>query len=71
MLSDLPREFAFHGIYMPTLSLLFVVAGLLCWALDRVLAAAGVYRFTWHPALFRVCLFVCLFGALSLSVYHR
>jgi len=71
MLSTLPREFAFHGVYMPTLTLLFVCAALLCWGLDRALAAVGVYRFTWHPALFRVCLFVCLFGAMGLAVYRR
>lgn len=71
MLSALPREFAFHGVYMPTLTVLFILAALVCWGLDRVLASCGVYRFTWHPALFRVCLFVCLFGGFSLSVYHH
>ncbi|WP_084309774.1 DUF1656 domain-containing protein [Pseudomonas jinjuensis] len=66
----MPREVAFHGVYMPVMTLLFIVAAVLAWGLDRVFAAAGLYRFTWHPALFRVCLFACLFGALSLTVYR-
>lgn len=71
MLPDsLPRELAFHGLYMPTLTLLFVVAMLLCWGLDRLLASAGLYRFTWHPALFRLSLFACLFGGLALTIYR-
>ncbi|MNE47302.1 efflux system membrane protein [compost metagenome] len=70
MLLDLPREVAFHGVYMPIMTLLFIVAALLGWGLDRVFAWVGLYRFTWHPALFRVCLFACLFGALSLTVYR-
>ncbi|MCY1464058.1 Protein AaeX [compost metagenome] len=55
---------------MPVMTLLFIVAALLGWGLDRVFAWVGLYRFTWHPALFRVCLFACLFGALSLTVYR-
>ncbi len=71
MLPDsLPREIAFHGVYMPTLTLLFIATALACWALNRVLAAAGLYRFAWHPVLFRVSLFACLFGGLSLFVYR-
>lgn len=70
LLEDLPREMAFHGVYMPTLTLLFVVAAVICWVIDRLFASLGVYRFTWHPALFRVCLFACLFGGMSLSVYR-
>ena len=70
MLSDLPREIAIHGVYLPTVSLLFVVAAALTWVLDYVLALLGVYRFTWHPSLFRICVFICLFCGMSLSVYR-
>ncbi len=71
MLPDsLPREVAVHGLYMPTLTLLFVVAVLLCWGLDRLLAGLDLYRFTWHPALFRLSLFACLFSGLSLTLYR-
>ena len=44
MLSDLPREIAIHGVYLPTVGLLFVLAAGLTWGLDYVLALLGVYR---------------------------
>ena len=64
----MPREIAIHGVYMPTLTLLFVIAAALTW--DRIFASVGLYRFTWHPALFRVSLFACLYGGLSLTIYR-
>ncbi|WP_134629812.1 DUF1656 domain-containing protein [Pseudomonas aeruginosa] len=66
----MPREIAIHGVYMPTLTLLFVIAAALTWGLDRIVASVGLYRFTWHPALFRVSLFACLYGGLSLTIYR-
>ena len=66
----MPREIAIHGVYMPTLTLLFVIAAALTWGLDRIFASVGLYRFTWHPALFRVRLFACLYGGLSLTIYR-
>ncbi|ABR85255.1 MULTISPECIES: DUF1656 domain-containing protein [Pseudomonas] len=66
----MPREIAIHGVYMPTLTLLFVIAAALTWGLDRIFASVGLYRFTWHPALFRVSLFACLYGGLSLTIYR-
>ncbi|MDV6586939.1 DUF1656 domain-containing protein [Pseudomonas aeruginosa] len=66
----MPREIAIHGVYMPTLTLLFVIAAALTWGLGRIFASVGLYRFTWHPALFRVSLFACLYGGLSLTIYR-
>ena len=66
----MPREIAIHGVYMPTLTLLFVIAAALTWGLDRIFASVGLSRFTWHPALFRVSLFACLYGGLSLTIYR-
>lgn len=66
----MPREIAIHGVYMPTLTLLFVIAAALTWGLDRIFASVGLYRFTWPPALFRVSLFACLYGGLSLTIYR-
>ncbi|MER0747950.1 DUF1656 domain-containing protein [Pseudomonas aeruginosa] len=66
----MPREIAIHGVYMPTLTLLFVIAAALTWGLDRIFASVGLYRFTWYPALFRVSLFACLYGGLSLTIYR-
>lgn len=66
----MPREFAFHGVYMPTVTVMFVVAMVLAWALDRLMSALDLYRFFWHPALLRLCLFSCIFGAMALTVYR-
>ncbi|MGY2289436.1 DUF1656 domain-containing protein [Pseudomonas sp. SDO528_S397] len=66
----MPREIAFHGLYMPTVTLMFLVAAGLAWAVDRCLAGFDLYRFFWHPALLRLSLFFALFGALALTVYR-
>ncbi|MBA1244615.1 MULTISPECIES: DUF1656 domain-containing protein [Pseudomonas] len=66
----MPREIAFHGVYMPVLTVLLLLAMGLAWVLDRVLASLDVYRWFWHPALLRLSLFFCIFGALALTVYR-
>ncbi|EPJ75505.1 Na+-dependent transporter [Pseudomonas syringae] len=66
----MPREIAFHGLYMPIVTVMFLIAVVLAWALDRVLSGFDLYRFFWHPALLRMSLFVCIFGALALTVYR-
>ncbi|MCY1437905.1 hypothetical protein D9M71_540850 [compost metagenome] len=66
----MPREIAFHGIYMPTVSLMFLIAAVVAWALDRFFSGLDLYRFFWHPALLRLSLFVCIFGAMALTVYR-
>ena len=66
----MPREIAFHGLYMPSVSVLFLIAMGLAWALDRLLSGFDLYRFFWHPALLRLSLFACIFGALALTVYR-
>lgn len=49
----MPREIAFHGVYMPTMTLMFFIAAALAWALDRFISGYDLYRFFWHPALLR------------------
>lgn len=66
----MPTELAFMEILMPTLLPVFIVAAALYWLFDSLLARCGIYRCVWHPALFRVALFVCLFGSLGLVIYH-
>ncbi|RMV71212.1 DUF1656 domain-containing protein [Pseudomonas coronafaciens] len=66
----MPREIAFHGVYMPTLILMFLLAMGVAWTLDRLLAGFDLYRYFWHPALLRLSLFVCIFGALALPLYR-
>ncbi|WP_122662152.1 DUF1656 domain-containing protein [Pseudomonas viridiflava] len=66
----MPREIAFHGLYMPSVTVLFLIAVVIAWALDRLLAGFDLYRFFWHPALLRLSLFTCIFGAMALTVYR-
>ncbi|WNW13531.1 DUF1656 domain-containing protein [Pseudomonas sp. DTU_2021_1001937_2_SI_NGA_ILE_001] len=66
----MPREIAFFDLYMPSMGLLFVLAMILAWLLDRLLSGLDLYRLFWHPALLRLSLFACLFGALALPLYR-
>lgn len=66
----MPREIAFHGVYMPTMTLMFFIATGLAWGFDRLFSGYDLYRFFWHPALLRLSLFICLFGAMALTVYR-
>ncbi len=47
----MPREIAFHGLYMPTMTLMFLIAAGLAWALDRFLAGFDLYRFFLAPGV--------------------
>jgi hypothetical protein len=66
----MPREIAFHGVYMPTMTLMFLIAAVMARGFDRCLSGFDLYRFFWHPALLRLSLFTCLFGAMALTVYR-
>ena len=66
----MPREIALFGVYMPNLTLLFLLTLAGGWVIDRLVAWCGLYRHAWHPTLLRVSLFTCLYGALVLYVYH-
>lgn len=66
----MPRELAIFGALVPSLLLVFVFSLLLLWLLDWVGGRFGWYRHVWHPALFRLALFVCIFGGLGLLMMH-
>ena len=66
----MPREVALFGLYLPSLTLLFLLTLPPAWALDRLFAWRGLYRHAWHPTLLRVSLFTCLYCALALTIYH-
>ncbi|MBV8666342.1 MAG: DUF1656 domain-containing protein [Burkholderiaceae bacterium] len=66
----MPREFALGDIYCPTLLLIFLAALTVNWCLGWLLARFGLNRFVWHPPLFHLALFVCLFAAMALTVYR-
>jgi hypothetical protein len=64
------REIAFHGVYLPTMTLMFFIAAVLAWALGTLFSGVDLYRYFWHPALLRLSVFACIFGALALTVYR-
>jgi len=66
----MPRDLALLGAYVPAIVPLCIVGALATWVLDRALAATGLYRFVWHPSLFRASLLVCVCGLLGLAVYR-
>lgn len=54
---------------MPGLLVVFIGCLLLLWLVDTVVGRFGLYRFVWHPPLFRLALFVCMFGAAGLLLF--
>lgn len=62
----MPHEIAFHGVLLPGLLVVFLGSLLLMVLLDLLVGRLGLYRQVWHPSLFRLALFVCLFGAAGL-----
>lgn len=65
----MPREVDFFGVLLPGVLPVFLAAVLLQLVLDAGLSYAGVYRRSWHPALVRLCMFVCIFSALLATLY--
>ncbi|BBF68427.1 DUF1656 domain-containing protein [Sphingomonas bisphenolicum] len=61
-------EIALGGIFIPTLLLLALVALVLSWALTRLIAAFGLYRFLAYRAAVDLSLFILLLGGLALLV---
>jgi hypothetical protein len=62
------REVALFDALVPTLFLVFLVSVVLQTLLDRVMGHYGVYRHVWHPPLFRLSIFFCLFSTCGLLV---
>ena len=57
-------EFAIGGVHLATLPVSALVALLATVVAHRLLALGRVYRWVWHPALFDIALFVCLWALL-------
>jgi hypothetical protein len=66
----MPREIAVFGVLLPTVLPLFLASLLLQAVLDRALGHLDLYRRAWHPALVRLCLLACIFGALIVVLYQ-
>lgn len=65
----MPRELALGDALVPGVLLLFLGALALLWLLDWLAGRYGLYRFVWHPPLFRLAAFVCIFGAFALLLF--
>jgi protein AaeX len=61
------REIGLFGALAPSFLLYFIASVVLFVVVDRVLRRLAFYRLTWHPALARFGLFLCLFAALVFS----
>jgi protein AaeX len=68
----MPREIAIGTLLMPSLLPILLGCVLVFVALDLLISRLGVYRFVWHPALFRASLFTVLFciAGLLLRPWH-
>ncbi|MDR6937925.1 MULTISPECIES: DUF1656 domain-containing protein [unclassified Luteibacter] len=62
----MPREIVLGDALVPGLLILFVLAIAVIWLLDAIAGRFSLYRFVWHPPLFRLAVFVCVFGAFAL-----
>jgi protein AaeX len=65
----MPREVALADALVPGLLVLFVLSLGLLWLFDWLAGRYGFYRLVWHPPLFRLAFFVCLFGTLGLLLF--
>lgn len=65
----MPREIALGDALVPGLLLLFVFSLALLWLIDWLAGRFGLYRLVWHPPVFRLALFVCVFGSLALLLF--
>jgi len=66
----MPREIALGDALVPGLLLVYLGCLLLLWVIDTIVGRYGLYRYVWHPSLFRVAVFFCLFGVAGLLLYH-
>jgi protein AaeX len=65
-----PHEVAIYGVLVPGLLPVFLGCLVLMALLDALVGRYGLYRYVWHPPLFRLALFACLFGLAGLLLLH-
>lgn len=65
----MPREIAIGDALMPGLLIWFLMSLVLLLLFDWIVGRFGLYRYVWHPALFRLALLVCIFGSVALLLY--
>ena len=54
-----------HGLFIPPLLILAIVAWFVSGMLRRGLRVAGFYGWVWHPPLFDLALYVLVLSALT------
>ncbi|HDZ16381.1 MAG TPA: DUF1656 domain-containing protein [Methylophaga aminisulfidivorans] len=64
------REWSLAGATFPAITGLFVLSLLVLWLVDKLIGRMGVYRYVWHPSLFKLCLFVCIYSLSAFWVYQ-
>ena len=65
----MPREIALGNALVPGLLVLCVLSLALLWLLDWAAGRYGLYRLVWQPPLFRLAVFVCVFGGIALLLF--
>ena len=60
----MPGEFSLHGVFVPILLGLMLLAYVLNSGLRVLLQRSGAYRLVWHPALFNLALYGIVLGGL-------
>ena len=58
------------GIYFPSLLVALLFTMPVYWTIDGLLAKAGLYRWVWHIDMFRLSLFIVMFGCIGLYMYR-
>ncbi|MFM0060868.1 DUF1656 domain-containing protein [Paraburkholderia phytofirmans] len=66
----MPGQIDVFSLLVPGLLPILAGCALLFVVLDLLLARLGLYRYTWHPSLFRVALFTALFSGASLLLWQ-
>ena len=65
----MPREIALGDALAPSLVVVFVLSLALFWLIDWVFGRLGLFNRVWHPSLFRLALFVCVFDSTALLLF--
>ena len=65
----MPREIALGDALVPSLLLILVLSLIPLWLLDWVSGRLGLYTDIFHPPLFRLALFVGVFGGIALLLF--
>jgi Protein of unknown function (DUF1656) len=66
----MPREIALGDALVPGLLVILVLSLIPLWLIDWVSGRFGLYGHVWHPPLFRLALFVGVFGSIALLFFQ-